>query len=133
MEEGSMDGLGVQDALALAVCFGAVVGAGLCWMKRAQPQPEAQRMQALDTRSRNKASSSAGEFKTDLGLEDLENALQEAEQSMLSSNSNSSMTTRSNTSSTQEINADEDPNLESLDAALKQVEDAEKALANKKR
>eukprot|EP00466_Bigelowiella_natans_P001181 jgi/Bigna1/89063/estExt_fgenesh1_pg.C_430036 len=97
-------------------------------MKRAQPQPEAQRMQALDTRSRNKASSSAGEFKTDLGLEDLENALQEAEQSMLSSNSNSSMTTRSKTSSTQEINADEDPNLESLDAALKQVEDAEKAL-----
>mmetsp|Transcript_24286 Transcript_24286/g.33955 ORF Transcript_24286/g.33955 Transcript_24286/m.33955 type:complete len:133 (+) Transcript_24286:24-422(+) len=132
MEEGSMDGLGVRDALALAVCFGAVVATGLCWMKRAQPQPEAQRMQALNTRSRNNVSTTS-EFKTDLGLEDLESALKEAEKSMLST-SNPSMTAISKGSPTQEINPDEDdPSLDNLDAALKQVEDAEKALADKKR
>mmetsp|Transcript_11215 Transcript_11215/g.20588 ORF Transcript_11215/g.20588 Transcript_11215/m.20588 type:complete len:177 (-) Transcript_11215:269-799(-) len=81
MEEGMIDGLSVPDALALALCFGTVVVGGICWLrttvtpeeKRNPKQTQSAAIAMKDIQNR------APRKNRDLGLEDLECALKEAE------------------------------------------------------
>jgi len=76
-----IDGLSVPDALALALCFGTVVVGGICWLrttvtpeeKRNPKQTQSAAIAMKDIQNR------APRKNRDLGLEDLECALKEAE------------------------------------------------------
>ncbi|GAB5358971.1 hypothetical protein AAMO2058_000504700 [Amorphochlora amoebiformis] len=113
MEEGSMDGLGVKDALALAICFGSVVVGGVFWLRRSSRNaPQAHDPIRLEL--------TGGKKDGDLGLQDLEQALKEAEASENRQGGNSAKLQHRSV----------EPADDDLDLAAKELADMEKLLAS---
>uniref|UniRef100_A0A7S2U3D3 Uncharacterized protein n=1 Tax=Lotharella oceanica TaxID=641309 RepID=A0A7S2U3D3_9EUKA len=125
MEDGLADGLGVQDALALAVCFGSVVFGGLCWLKRSRVRARGEGKGSTTRQSRDVAMKKDPKH-ADIGLEDLENALKEAEQSEIEGSQVDVEPTGISSGASVDDMAD-------LDLAVQELEDVEKILDEQER